>query len=191
MPNFDAESLVRWVHFIMLALAGGAMPVCLMLSGFEDTQEEIRGLSAVIWKKVARWGIRLAVLAGIALLVLQIINGGKPFSHPHLMFKLGIAPILVLLCETAPKALGAGKRGAAMLAVVIFVLVSFVASNGRAFFEAKPEPEPVAAADLGNAADLPALTPKVTTPSVTAASTAAPEPAPDATEAASKSPPGD
>jgi hypothetical protein len=145
MPNFDSESLLRWFHFLMLVLAGGAMPVCLLLSGFEDSREDLRGLSAAVWRKMAVWGMRLAILFGVAVVAASIANDGKPFSQPHLMFKIGIAPFLVLLCETAPKSLGAGRRGAAIGAVMLFLLTSFIASNGRAFFDPKDAPQAGAA----------------------------------------------
>jgi hypothetical protein len=148
MPNFDAESLLKWFHFLMLVVAGGAMPVCLLLSGFEDTNEDVRGLAAGVWRKMVVWGMRLAIFCGLAVLVASIVNGGTPFQQPHLMFKIGMAPILVLLCETAPKHLGEGKRGAALGAIILFLVTSFVASNGKAFFAAKPPPAAVETAPL-------------------------------------------
>jgi hypothetical protein len=141
MPNFDVQSLLGWFHFVGLALAGGSMPVCLMLSGFEDANEDVRGLSAVIWKKVTVWGMRCAVFCGAALVIVSLVKGGHPFSQPHLMFKIGIAAVLVFLCETAPKQLGVGKRGAALLAMVLFLVVSFVALNHKAF---SYQPMPIA-----------------------------------------------
>ena len=142
MPNFDTESLLRWFHFIALVFAGGSMPICLLLSGFEDTREDIRGLSAAIWKKVTIWALRFAVIFGAALFFLHLIHGGKPFTQPHLMFKLGAAPILILLSETTPKFLAVGKRGSAMLAMVLFLMASFLASNGKAFLSPEPVPAP-------------------------------------------------
>ncbi|MDR0499091.1 MAG: hypothetical protein LBH03_05075 [Holophagales bacterium] len=143
MPNFDNESLLRWLHFITLVFAGGSVPVCLLLSGFEDAHEDIRGLSAVIWKKLTIWSMRAAILFGLILLIMSLVKGGKPFSQPHLMFKIGIVSILVFLCETTPKSLGSGKRGSALLAMALFVVISFVTSNGKAFYT--PEPAPVLA----------------------------------------------
>jgi len=141
MPDFDAQSLLGWFHFIFLVLAGGSMPVCLMLSGFEDSREDIRGLAAGVWKKLTVWGMRLAVLCGAILFVMAMVKGDRPFTQPHLMFKLGIGVLLILLCENAPKALAVGKRGFAMLALMLFILTSFVASNHNAFM---PKPEPPA-----------------------------------------------
>jgi len=145
MPDFDVQSLVSWFHFIALVMAGGSMPVCLLLSGFEDTHEDIRGLSAVIWKKVTVWGLRCAVICGAALFIMYLVKGDKPFTQPHLMFKLGAAPILLLLCETTPKFLAIGKRGSAMLATVLFLVVSFLASNGNALISPKPVSAPESA----------------------------------------------
>jgi hypothetical protein len=138
MPNFDAESLLRWFHFVGLVLAGGSMPVCLMLSGFEDTHEDVRGLSAVIWQKITLWGMRCAVCFGFLLFILSLFKGNKPFAQPHLMFKIGMGPILLFLCETAPKPLSVGKRGLALIATVLFLVTSFIAANGRAFSQIKP-----------------------------------------------------
>jgi hypothetical protein len=155
MPNFDNESLLRWMHFTALVFVGGGIPVCLLLSGFEDTHEDIRGLSAVIWKKLTIWSMRAAVLFGVILLVINLVKGGKPFSQPHLMFKIGAVPILVLLCETAPKYLGRGKRGIALLAMALFSVISFITLNGKAFFQpetiAEPQPAPSAVPETESA----------------------------------------
>jgi len=142
MPNFENESLLRWLHFIALVFMGGSIPVCLLLSGFEDTHEDIRGLSAVIWKKLTIWSMRAAVLFGVILLVMNLVGGGKPFSQPHLMLKIGAVPVLVFLCETAPKFLGNGKRGTALLTMALFSILSFVTINGKAFFQSETTIEP-------------------------------------------------
>jgi hypothetical protein len=110
-----------------------------MLSGFEDTREDVRGLSAGVWKKLTIWGMRLAVICGVVLFVMAMIKGERPFAQPHLMFKLGIGAVLILLCENAPKSLMVGKRGSAMLTLMLFILISFMASNHSAFL-VKPEP---------------------------------------------------
>jgi hypothetical protein len=145
MPDLDAQSLIGWLHFIFLVLVGGSIPVCLILSGFEDTHEDIRGLSAVIWKKLTRWGMRLAILCGLALFVVEMAKGEKPFAQPHLMFKLGIGAVMVFLSESTPKALGIGKRGSATLALMIFIFTSFIASNHEAFSKTEaPAPSVVA-----------------------------------------------
>jgi len=148
MPNFDNESLLRWLHFISLAFVGGSIPVCLLISGFEDTHEDVRGLSAVIWKRLTIWSMRAAVLFGVILFVMSLVGGGRPFSQPHLMFKIGIMPILVFLCETAPKFLGKGKRGMALLAMALFSILSFVTINGKAFFQSETTTEPKTAPTL-------------------------------------------
>jgi hypothetical protein len=69
------------------------------------------------------------------MVIVSLFNGEQPFSQPHLMFKIGIAALLVFLCETAPKPLAVGKRGAALLSMVLFLVVSFVASNHSAFIK--------------------------------------------------------
>ena len=129
MPDFYVHSLVRWFHFIFLVIAGGSMPVCLMLSGFEDTHEEVRGLAAGVWKKLTIWGMRFAVLCGIILYAMACVYGEKPYFQPQLIYKLVIVIVLVVLCENAPKSLINGKRGYAMLALMLFILTSFIAST--------------------------------------------------------------
>ncbi|MCL1893355.1 MAG: hypothetical protein FWG02_03820 [Holophagaceae bacterium] len=133
MPDFEIQSIVKWLHIISMVLAGGTMPVCLILSGFEESHEDVRGISAVIWKKLAVWGMRFTVAFGIILLIMYLAKGGKPFSQPHLMLKIGLTPILIFVCETATKNLGNAKRGAAMLAVVLILIITFVSTNGNAF----------------------------------------------------------
>jgi len=129
MSDFYVQSLVKWFHLIFLVLAGGTMPVCLMLSGFEDTHEEVRGIAAGVWKKLAIWGMRFAVLCGVILYAMACVYGEKPYFQPHLIYKLVIVILLVVLCENAPKQLINGKRGYAMLALMLFILTSFIAST--------------------------------------------------------------
>jgi len=137
-----ALSFIRWLHFVALFFAGGCMPVCLLLSGFEDTREDIRGLSAVIWKKIAIWAMRFAVLTGAVMFVMVLFKGDRPFSQPHLMFMLGLSPFLILLCEKTPNSLGMGKRGIAMLITALFLATSFVATYGKVVFSPEPAPPP-------------------------------------------------
>ena len=166
MPHFDVQSLLSWFHFVTLVMAGGSMPVCLLLSGFEDTREDIRGLSAVIWKKVTIWGLRCAVFCGVVLFIMCLVKGDKPFAQPHFMFKIGIAPILVLLCEVTPKSLARGKRGYALLAMMLFLVTSFIASNHKAFLEP---------AQIPPAQDIPQEAPPVTAPAMEANDTPMPQ----------------
>jgi len=140
MSDFYVQPLVKWFHLIFLVLAGGAMPVCLMLSGFEDTHEEVRGIAAGVWKKLAVWGMRFAVLCGVILYVMAWVHGERPFAQPHLIYKLVIVIVLAVLCENAPKQLINGKRGHAMLALMLFILASFVAST-KLFLEQDKTPK--------------------------------------------------
>ena len=138
--KLEAVNLVRWLHFVALALGGGAAVVALLLSGFEEGREEIRGLAATIWAKVVAWSFRLALVAGIGLLVLMIQGGANPLKHGHYFhIKLLLVVVLVGLSEMTPKALAAGKRGSALLTLVLFLASSFIVYN-KSLFGGSPAP---------------------------------------------------
>lgn len=127
IPN--AYEMTRWIHFLCIALAGGGMVICLMVSGFEDTREDLRGLAAALWARTVSWAFRLGLLSGIVLVVWSHFRGGSPFSDTWLWVKLVLVVALFGLSESTPKALAAGKRGAAMLAMLVFLLTTFLAST--------------------------------------------------------------
>lgn len=132
--KLEAVNLVRWLHFVTLAVGGGAAVVALLLSGFEEGREEIRGLAATIWAKVVAWSFRLALIAGIGLLILMIQGGQNPLKHGHYFhIKLLLVIVLVGLSEMTPKALAAGKRGSALLVLVFFLASSFIVYNKGLF----------------------------------------------------------
>ena len=142
MPAFDSISLIKWLHFILLTTAGGGAIVALLLSGFEDEHEDLRGLAATIWKRTATWGFRLAVLAGISALLIHMKNGNNLLLERFMHIKLTLVLILLACSEMAPKGLAAGKRGAAMAALLLFLLASFIMYN-QGIFGRKPRPMPV------------------------------------------------
>jgi hypothetical protein len=147
--KLEAVNLVRWLHFVTLAVGGGAAVVALLLSGFEEGREDIRGLAATIWAKVVAWSFRLALIAGIGLLILMIQGGQNPMKHGHYFhIKLVLVLVLVGLSEMTPKALAAGKRGSALLVLVLFLASAFTVYN-KGLFGASPAPATVipAAAD--------------------------------------------
>lgn len=136
MPHFDFQiyDLVKWLHFVTLAVGGGGIVIALLLSGFEEEREDLRGLAATIWKKVVAWSFRLALILGILLLVILYRGGDRnPLAPHYLHVKLLLVFFLVGVSEMAPKALAVGKRGAALLAMLFFLLASFVAINRGAF----------------------------------------------------------
>jgi hypothetical protein len=146
MPAFNAPSIVRWLHFVLLSMAGGGAVVALLLSGYEDENTDLRGLAATIWKRTVTWGFRLALLAGIGLLILNIQSGNNLLHHRYFHIKLTLVLILLVLSEMAPKALALGKRGAALLALLLFMLASFVVYNQDLFssrVRALPMPAPM------------------------------------------------
>jgi hypothetical protein len=147
--KLEAVNLVRWLHFVLLAGGGGGAVVALLLSGFEEGKEDLQGLAATVWAKVVAWSFRLALLAGIAMLVLMIQGGQNPFKAGiYFHIKLTLVFVLVGLSEMTPKALAAGKRGSALLVLVLFLAASFTVFNKGLFRKDAPRsvPEPVAAA---------------------------------------------
>lgn len=135
MPN--AYDMIRWMHFLCAALAAGGMVVCLLVSGFEDTREDLRGLAAALWSRVVSWGVRLALLLGIGMIGWMHKLGGNPFNDYWLWVKLVLVLALAGVSETAPKALAAGKRGGALLALLLVLLASFTVFN-RSVFGSRP-----------------------------------------------------
>lgn len=133
MPHFQLFALIRWLHFASFSIAGGAAVVALLLSGLEDSREDLRGLSATVWKHVVAWGFRLAVIFGGLLFTLKINQGGRPFSSNYFHIKLLLVLVLLAMSELSPKALARSKRGAPLLALLMFLLTTFVVVNKDAF----------------------------------------------------------
>src|SRR5512133_3135860 len=132
--KLEAVNLLRWLHFVTLTVGGGAAVVALLLSGFEEGREEIRGLAATVWAKVVAWSFRLALLAGIGLLLMMIQGGQTPLKQGHYMhIKLLLVLVLVGLSEMTPKALAVGKRGSALLVLVLFLAAGFTVFNKGLF----------------------------------------------------------
>ncbi len=140
MPHFDTFTLIRWLHVASMALAGGAAGIILILVGFEESREDLHGLTSVLWKRSAAWGFRLAFILGIVLLVMLQRAGAQPFQALWLHWKLPLVVLLLAFSEMAPKALAARKRGAPLLAFLLFLLVSFVSVNNTAFGTRAPKP---------------------------------------------------
>lgn len=147
--KLEAVNLLKWMHFVAMSIGGGAAVVALLLSGFEEGKEDLQGLAATVWAKVVAWSFRLALVAGIALLVVMIQGGQNPFKAGiYFHIKLTLVFVLVGLSEMTPKALAAGKRGSALLVLVLFLAVAFTVFNKGLFRKDAPRnvPEPVAAA---------------------------------------------
>jgi len=107
--------------------------VVLILVGFEESREELHGLTSVLWKRTAAWAFRFAVLLGLVLLAMKFKAGDQPMHAIYLHWKLPLVFLLLMFSEMSPKALAARKRGAPLLAFVLFLLVVFVSVNGAAF----------------------------------------------------------
>jgi len=143
MPHFELFNLVKWLHFLAMAIGSGAMVVALLISGMEEDQDVFRGLSPLIWKKVVAWSFRLALLTGIVLIGILSQHGGRPFDARYLWIKLPLVLALLAACEMAPKAMVAGRRGAPLVALLLFLLVSLVAHNKYSFgVRQRPVPPP-------------------------------------------------
>jgi hypothetical protein len=147
-PKLEAVNLVRWLHFVAMSFGSGAAVVALLLSGFEEGREDLQGLAATVWAKVVAWAFRLAVVAGIVLLAMLLQGGQNPFKAGfYFHLKLALVLLLVGLSEMTPRALAAGRRGSALLVVVLFLAVGFTVFNRGLFRGAAPAtaPDPVAA----------------------------------------------
>jgi len=141
--KLETVNILRWLHFLAMSFGSGAAVVALLLSGFEEGREDLQGLAATVWAKVVAWSFRLALVVGIILLVVLMQNGQNPFKAGfYLHIKLTLVFILVGLSEMTPKALAAGKRGSALLVVVLFMAVSFTVFNKGLFRKDAPKVGP-------------------------------------------------
>lgn len=132
--SVDPIAMLKWFHFILLAMAGGGAIVALLLSGFENERPDLQGLAATVWKRTVTWGFRLAVLVGIVLLTMVWKRDGNPFAQfSYLHIKLVLVFFLLAGAEMAPKMLAKGKRGAAMLTLLLFMATAFVVYNKNLF----------------------------------------------------------
>lgn len=137
--KIEAVNLVRWLHFIALAVGGGAAVVTLLLSGFEEGREDLRGLAATVWSKVVAWAFRLALITGVASLVLVMQAGGNPMKNgSYFHIKMLLVLLLIGLSEMTPKALATAKRGSALLVLVLFLATTFTVFN-KGLFGARPK----------------------------------------------------
>ncbi len=141
--------LLKWIHFLFIGTALGAGVVALLLSGFEQERKDLEGLAATVWKKTVVWPLRLAVLVGILALVQKIQWHMAPFKEYYLHFKLALALPLLASAEMAPRMLAAGRRGAAMVTLLLLLLISGLVYNKGLFGRATAAP-----ANLPNAAEM-------------------------------------
>lgn len=149
MPPVDALNILKWVHFLFLAMAGGGAIVALLLSGFEADHPDLQGLAATVWKKTATWGFRLALIVGLALMGIKFSRHDNPFDHYYFHAKLLLVVLLLAVAEMAPKMLATGRRGAAMTALFLFLVITFIVYNkdlfgSKAAPARSPEPAPTA-----------------------------------------------
>ena len=133
MPHFNAYDFIKWLHVIALAMGGGAAMVTLVLTGFEDSRDDLKGMTSLLWKRTAAWGFRLAVVLGLALLFMRIHDGDQPFAAGYLHWKLTLVFLLLMCSEMSPKALARSRRGVATLAFMFFLMATFVTVNKDAF----------------------------------------------------------
>lgn len=133
MPHFDLYTLLKWLHIISLALGGGSAMVILVLVGLEESREDLRGLTSLLWKRTTCWAFRFAFLMGIVLLVLKIRTGEPVWDYVYLHAKLPLVVLLLALSEMTPRALATRKRGAPLLVFLFFLLATFVSVNSSAF----------------------------------------------------------
>jgi hypothetical protein len=141
MPKFETFFLIQWMHWVALALGGGGAVAALLMSGYEETREDLQGLSAALWAKLCLWSFRLTVLLGLLLMAMVWHASGNPFqATPHLYWKLPLVILLLIASESSPKTLAQGKRGAPLLALALFLLTTFVTVNRTTFEKKAPSP---------------------------------------------------
>jgi uncharacterized membrane protein len=133
MPDFETYFIVKWLHVLFMALGGGAAMIILILVGFEDGREDLKGMTSILWKRTAVWAFRLAVVLGAVLLVLRFRMGDHPFEARYLHLKLALVVLLLAMSELSGRALARARRGAAILAFLLFLMVTFVTVNRDAF----------------------------------------------------------
>ena len=131
--------LLKWIHFVCLGTALGGAVVSLLLSGFEQEREDLKGLAATVWKQAVVWPIRAAIVVGLLAMFQKIQWKMSPFAFVYFHIKLGLVLPLAASVEMAPKALAAGKRGAAMVGLFLLLAISFVVYNQRIFGVSKPK----------------------------------------------------
>ena len=133
MPHIETYDFVKWMHILAMAMGGGSAMVVLILVGLEDSRDDLKGLTALLWRRTAAWAFRVALVLGIVLLALRIQAGDQPFQAIYLHWKMPLVTLLLVCSEMAPRSLAAGKRGAALLAFMFFLLATFVSVNSEAF----------------------------------------------------------
>jgi hypothetical protein len=70
-------------------------------------------------------------------------NGQNPFkTGVYFHIKLTLVIILIGLSEMTPKALAAGRRGSALLVVVLFMAIGFTVFNKGMFRKDAPKTQP-------------------------------------------------
>lgn len=144
--KLNALNLLKWIHFILLGTSLGAGVVTLLLSGFEQERKDLEGLAATVWKKAVVWPLRLAVLVGILALVQKIQWHMNPFAQIYLHVKLALVLPLLASAEMAPKMLAAGRRGAAMVTLLLLFLIAGIVYNQTLFGRTAPSPSALPAA---------------------------------------------
>jgi uncharacterized membrane protein len=137
MPHFNSYDFLKWMHILAMAMGGGSAMIILILVGFEESRDDLKGLTAVLWRRTTAWAFRAALVLGVALLVMRFQAGDQPFAALYLHWKLVLVVLLLACSEMAPKSLGKGKRGAALLAFMFFLFATCVSVNHEAFGTAK------------------------------------------------------
>jgi uncharacterized membrane protein len=149
MPDFETYSVIKWLHVLSMAMGGGSAMIILILVGFEDGREDLKGMTSILWQRTAAWAFRLAVVLGVVLLVLRIRMGDHPFEARYLHLKLALVVLMLACSEMSGRTLARARRGAAILAFLLFLVVTFVAVNHDAFGTMKHAARPASGAITG------------------------------------------
>ena len=98
-------------------------------------------MTSILWKRTTAWAFRLAVVLGIVLLTMKLRAGDHPFEARYLHLKLTLVFLLLITSELGGRTLARARRGAALLAFLLFLMATFVTVNRDAFgFRSHPSP---------------------------------------------------
>ena len=119
------------------------------LSAFKDSSILENNIVQTVASAAGTLSAIIFVLPGLVIVGwMQAKLKVNPFLQNYLWIKVALALVLLACAETAPKALAAGRRGSALLVVVLFMAIGFTVFNKGLFRKDAPKlaPEPVAAA---------------------------------------------
>ncbi len=132
-------SVAKWVHLVLFSTALGGGAACLIISGLEESDPAYKGLSAALWKSLVNWSLRISVIVGVLLLILNMQMGENLFVNRYFHYKLLFVFVVLGLSESASKSLAVGKRTLALSSVIVIALIGFIIENQQIFGQIQPK----------------------------------------------------